>query len=504
MDSNQEVINHRAHSLFTYLRELAQLGSAITRHWSEYEETIWLHEIPDAPEVRRMAWRDADAKEQPQLWLEIKKPELKDPPRVPAEVKPWLEDTAWRDCDCNEPSLRPSIRLKKIEVANTVERRTSEQVLILNDHPEILSSWRKYVEERWKPWAVEETKRRSIQRIYESLFSFFLKQRQEPERYEVVVAQGLLAWAADGKPEIHRHIVTAQANLMFESVLGIISMSAAGEGAKLILEQDMLDEPLYLKGESLEPKLAEIGDAIWDKTKMGEVLKTWINWLSPRGRYHESFRPQDKLLEFPTIHLAPAVILRRRGEKGYLTILREILEEIENGVQVPQAVQSLIGTYEEQQNNADPAVSSPDEIYFPKPSNEEQEKIVYRLNDRHGLVVQGPPGTGKSHTIANLVCHLLAMGKRVLVTSHSPRALRVLRDKFPPEVAPLCIMLLDDDRQALKELEESVGHITRSYDNWNQDENYKLINDLEHQLDQTRAEKSNVIVESRIVLTEMG
>ena len=35
------------------------------------------------------------------------------------------------------------------------------------------------------------------------------------------------------------------------------------------------------------------------------------------------------------------------------------------------------------------------------------------------------PGTGKSHTIANLICHNLAEGKRILITSQSPRALQM-------------------------------------------------------------------------------
>jgi putative protein kinase ArgK-like GTPase of G3E family len=41
--------------------------------------------------------------------------------------------------------------------------------------------------------------------------------------------------------------------------------------------------------------------------------------------------------------------------------------------------------------------------------------------------VQGPPGTGKSHTIANLICHLLATGNKVLVTAQTKRALEVLK-----------------------------------------------------------------------------
>jgi putative protein kinase ArgK-like GTPase of G3E family len=33
------------------------------------------------------------------------------------------------------------------------------------------------------------------------------------------------------------------------------------------------------------------------------------------------------------------------------------------------------------------------------------------------VIIHGPPGTGKSHTIANLISHFLAKGKKVLVTN---------------------------------------------------------------------------------------
>ena len=55
--------------------------------------------------------------------------------------------------------------------------------------------------------------------------------------------------------------------------------------------------------------------------------------------------------------------------------------------------------------------------------------------------MQGPPGTGKTHTIANIVCHYMATGRRVLVTSHSEGALAVLRDQIPESVRNLAVSL---------------------------------------------------------------
>src|SRR5690606_35050821 len=66
------------------------------------------------------------------------------------------------------------------------------------------------------------------------------------------------------------------------------------------------------------------------------------------------------------------------------------------------------------------------DLYFPKAFNDEQLRIVQLLEAHDGVVVQGPPGTGKTHTIANIVCHWLATGRRVLVTSMKEPALAVL------------------------------------------------------------------------------
>jgi superfamily II DNA or RNA helicase len=56
-------------------------------------------------------------------------------------------------------------------------------------------------------------------------------------------------------------------------------------------------------------------------------------------------------------------------------------------------------------------------LYFPKPFNNAQVQIIKQLDENDGIVVQGPPGTGKTHTIANIICHFLATGRSVLVTS---------------------------------------------------------------------------------------
>ena len=104
--------------------------------------------------------------------------------------------------------------------------------------------------------------------------------------------------------------------------------------------------------------------------------------------------------------------------------------------------------------------------YFPLPVNEEQESIINKLSLGRNVIVQGPPGTGKTHSIANLICHLLTIGKKVLVTSQTDRALKVLKEKLPDQVKGLCVELLGQDQKSLMELKNSVNTINSKYQEW--------------------------------------
>jgi len=96
---------------------------------------------------------------------------------------------------------------------------------------------------------------------------------------------------------------------------------------------------------------------------------------------------------------------------------------------------------------------------MPLPTNPEQERVALRLAEHRGVTVQGPPGTGKTHTIANLISHLVGHGKRVLVTSQKEQALAVLRDKIPESIRDLSVAVLGSSSASLGQLEQSVRAI---------------------------------------------
>ncbi len=68
--------------------------------------------------------------------------------------------------------------------------------------------------------------------------------------------------------------------------------------------------------------------------------------------------------------------------------------------------------------------------------SDSQEDVVRKIEENDFLAVYGPPGTGKSQTIVNLVSHLIANGKTVLVTSRMDKAVDVVAERLNDLGAP--------------------------------------------------------------------
>lgn len=56
--------------------------------------------------------------------------------------------------------------------------------------------------------------------------------------------------------------------------------------------------------------------------------------------------------------------------------------------------------------------------------------MIKNIDNDKFIAVQGPPGTGKSQTIVNLVAHLVANGKTVLVASRMDKAVDVVAERL--------------------------------------------------------------------------
>jgi len=68
--------------------------------------------------------------------------------------------------------------------------------------------------------------------------------------------------------------------------------------------------------------------------------------------------------------------------------------------------------------------------------NDSQIKAVeaaLALNDNEILLIVGPPGTGKTRVIAKIAFELMKRGEKVLITSHTNRAVDNAVENLPLE-----------------------------------------------------------------------
>ena len=369
--------------------------------------------------------------------------------------------------------------------------------------------WDRYIKDYWWAWSEEDRREQAVGRIYTDLFSIFQRQQRLGEAFEIVFGLGYLNWNPPDSHTVRRHLAVAGVNVEFDAESGTLTVAPASDGARPTLEQDMLD-PQYRPDPqellSIEEELENIGESVWAVGPLDGLLKSWVHSVDARGEYNATLERHGGSGPTPVVHLAPALILRARTERSYIRAFEDIINQLEDGKPVPEGVSRFISVSEDQtrgdamSNRGNSARLG--EFFFPLPANDAQRQIVERLSTNQGVLVQGPPGTGKSHTIVNLICHALASGQRILVTSHAPRALRVLHDmirEHTRDIAALSVVLLGDNRQSLDAMEASVQGILSRHNAWTPMESQATIASLERELDQWRRREAEVLADLRTI-----
>ncbi len=465
---------------------------------------IWANEIPRTDLCHCIAWYrgtpDADNETSDEDWIRILRPSLKRPPAPPVSVAPWVKDEELRDSQSGDfPSL--------------LQRRFSESTdgpeIRLDDHPEVVQVWNSYLENEWLPWAEQDSVDRSVLKVYKDLYWIYERQQRVGESQEVIFGLGLLSWIDSDEQKVSRHLVTTQASIRFDAETGTLTVASAADGEAPLFEQDMLNpqdqaDPKVLN--SIQARLEENSDSLWSAGPIDGLLQSWVHSIHAEGQYYDRLAIPEQSNSTPIVHLAPALILRPRNEQSRVRAFSDILEYLETHDLVPVGVKHFVGASDTQPYEtsvgAKTGVVSPTEMYFPLPANDQQRQIVERLSGNQGVIVQGPPGTGKSHTIVNLICHALATGQRVLVTSHTARALKVLREMIErkaSDLSPLAVVLLGDDRESMDAMEKSIQGILSRQHTWRARESREAILTLETILDQERASKASVLKDLRAI-----
>jgi len=474
-------------ALLAFLKATATIRRKRISSYGKGDSLLWFADVPKARAECRSPFLADKPKELTGLWLEVRKKLMPARPPAPQVVAEWVR-AADLDQPEKEPELLPEItvlverRVPDPDAPHDIQRTIVETVPELRrlvDHREVEDAWLEYLVERWEPWALEMRRWQDVQTVYESLDFMRRRLEEAEERYELLLAIGLLQWRDPTGTDVARHVLTAPAELTLDAARGLLTVVPAASFDCFQVELDMLelqDRPRLNKG-TIDEQLEALDIQAWDTALVAPLLREIANSLRADAQVAETFQRADRAEQRPRLSFAPALVLRERRPTAYEDLIGKFLEAATaDRLDTTQPWRRLLREGESSGGGPDNPVTALDDdnlgrgeldrFLFPLPTNEEQRQIVDRLQAQPCVLVKGPPGTGKSHTIANLICHLLAKGDRVLVTAHAPKALAVLRGLLPDDIRDLSVTALGSSRDDQRLLEESVRGILRRKNEW--------------------------------------
>lgn len=442
--------------IFEYLLAVKNLKEKVIRSVNEYEKLWW---EKDFPKIEGMYIGGTGTNEE--AWYEVHKQDISPVPKLPSELKKWVQNY-------DNPDRKPELHITL--VTSNKDEEGNDIVESFEGDSDRVDAYQKWLT-RWESWAEETAPKNKVQKIYMELFTLFQRFQREGEDLELGCGHGLLQWDIEGH-QVSRHVLVTKLELIFDPKKGIFYLIPTSKGT--VMETDMLlnvDFPNATRLIQMENQVKEFDFSPLEIKHIKQFLQEIVHTISPDGMYGEDKKEIIRGLNSPTISYSPGLFLRNIGGRLWQQELTKVIEKVKEGFPVPKTIEVLTTTAIQDssdtthQDNANDAWNSVgEELLFPLPTNKEQQLIAQKLASNTGVVIQGPPGTGKSHTIANLISHLLAHGKRVLVTSEKERALKVLKEKIPKEIRSLCVSVLGGDSKSVKEIEDSIRIIAENLD----------------------------------------
>jgi very-short-patch-repair endonuclease len=441
------------------------------------------------------------------VWLKVDRLEEVPPPPVSAiphsQAVVFDVDPAGTPPRLNEALLAEMARAVPEEQRGLFEakaRQTAEAALTLYTS-------------QWLEWsAIEKPRRKSIS-LYGDLFALRhqLHAEQTASPVEFVWGLGIAAWHLpfeDGAFDYQYPLLTQPLEIALDE--DSMALEIRPRAANPTCEMDALvSAGVHGAAECEKAMLAHLARhsdlpvTPFTPSSYADVLKLAARNLDSRGTYVEVLAEgQDapRAGEHLVVSDAWVLFTRPKSHNFLVADLKNIRARLESGCDIPAGPLALVTPPSDEPIVYDPVnfrgISSRgdnsgrpvEELYFPLPYNQEQVTIAQRLERAAGVTVQGPPGTGKTHTIANLVTHWLAMGRRVLVTSRGEPALEVLQSKIPEEVRPLTVALLSGDREGIRQFQGSIESIQHRVSQLNPEVVREEIARLRETIDRTHTD----------------
>lgn len=462
-------------SLFEYIKALGALRQKAILQVAEYEWWRGIAALPEDPDNIEVFYRDR-VEEDPSedetdsaVLLSVHRPELQSGPEPAPQLAEWLY-AGWDDFR-QKAKTKPFLlrSLEQVSPSCRLPERVDEQ---RGTYRELFADDAKRVAayEAWQgqrqAWAEQQKLLEQTRDLFAELYQICIDLERDSATLELVVADGFLRDREN--PDIELPILTRRVKIRHDSVENTIYIEDTDteSGLETTIFQSL--EGLNLAAlNRLRDDLHENDYHPLDRNDLPLFFASLAHQLTSDSQYAPEGLPSNwQKKERIWIYRNPCYILRKRSD-GAQKAIEQIIANVQETGQVPAPIRDIVdgGEIEIPEDTGEISIEEQlaavggesVDILLSKEANKEQLEIARRIERYNAVLVQGPPGTGKTHTIANLMGHFLAQGKSILVTSHTKKALSVLKEKLVPGIQSLCVSVLDDSNT---DMERSIDGIT--------------------------------------------
>jgi very-short-patch-repair endonuclease len=427
----------------------------------------WLHSLPRHPDCRVGPATD-DAS-----WLRVGRPELPGPAPVPVALRRRLrgEVTAGEEPQLDEAGAD-------------------------------FETWR---DEVWRPWSLATAAAEQTRELHRRLFDRMHQLDMAAATTELVWGHGILETVIDGT-RIRYPLVATPVLIEYDADRALITVSPAGPSRLQTEALAGLDDRHLAQLSALTGPGGAVEVELWNDPDRRELFERALTRL---GFDRTVVAAEDEKPSAEAFVRDVAVLFarpRQRQLRGFLENMRNRLTSGSTGGGAGGGVGALAAVVAHEPSRLLMPDDTPEtwervgeRLLMPLPTNEAQESIARRLAHHRNVAVQGPPGTGKTHTIRNLICHLMANGKRVLVVAQKEEPLRVLRDGLPEEVQSLCLAVLGRTTDQLVQLQLAARELSDRAATLDKEAEERRVDRLTRNLEEAERELAAAMAGLRLI-----
>ena len=499
-------------SLFRFIEKLNQLKCPVVLNINDYDWSRRISTFPNDFENISVYCPDYqdEADEGPRVLLSVHKPLFEPCPEPDPCFAAWLED-GWKNYR-NAVETKPSLPLPcdveqqilfedSLDLGEDTNEEESKGEEAFEDNPERVNAYNAWKEER-TIWAQRQRVIESTRDLFSTLYRICVDLERSPETLELVVADGFIRSRKNTK--IDHPILTRRVSIRHDVRTNTINVEDVD--VETVFYSDVFQAMKQVDLTTIKPFISQLREDDYhplDGKRLSDFLSDIANKLTSKSLYSSQGEPENWQDDNDVLlYRSPCYILRKRID-GTAKAIEQILEQVADDGEIPAPIKDIVegGLRESPEDLREESIAErlaaiggeSVDILLAKEANKEQLAIARQIENHSAVLVQGPPGTGKTHTIANLMGHFLAQGKTVLVTSQTPKALSVLKEKIPDGLQSLCVSLLDDsNKDMVKSIDGITEHMSKTTSLEIEGEMEALKQERKHVLDELASVRQKI------------